>query len=195
MRKSVAGSLLCSLMLTAPSLASADRLYRYVNEAGVTVLDRQGVPPQFVAKGYEVLNEQGRVIEVIAPAPTAEEMQAILAERARAQSDQQLRRLYSTPEDVDRAKQRKLRELEGMVTITTGNLASVKAEQAALQSQAASHERAGRTVPADLIGRIESLKSEQESLSRRILRFEESRQQIEDSFNADRDRMVELLRR
>jgi hypothetical protein len=30
-------------------------LYRYVDSRGVTVLDRQGVPPEYVGKGYEVL--------------------------------------------------------------------------------------------------------------------------------------------
>jgi hypothetical protein len=28
-------------------------LYRYVDSRGVTVLDRQGVPPEYVGKGYE----------------------------------------------------------------------------------------------------------------------------------------------
>lgn len=195
MRKSLAGSLVFSFLLLGPGLAFADKLYRYVNDRGVVVLDRQGVPPEFVAKGYEVLNDQGRVIQVVPPAPSPEEMQTILKERARAQSDVQLRRLYSTPADVERAKLRKLKELDGMTTIAQGNLDSLHAQQATLQSQAAAHERAGRQVPADLVGQIESLKSEQESLRRRIVRFGESRVQIIESFDADRDRLKELLAR
>ncbi|KRU64141.1 hypothetical protein AN448_19195 [Pseudomonas aeruginosa] len=31
----------------------AVELYRYVNDKGVVVLDRQGVPPQYIGKGYQ----------------------------------------------------------------------------------------------------------------------------------------------
>lgn len=195
MLKSVAGTLLWLLAALAPASALADKLYRYVNDNGVVVLDRLGVPPEFVAKGYEVLNEQGRVIEVIPPAPSEEEMKLILQERARAQSDVQLRRLYSTPADVERAKQRKLKELDGMIGIAQGNLESLYAQQAALQSQAAAQERAGRAVPPHLVGQIENLKSEQENLRRRIERYRENREQIIISFDSDRDRLKELIER
>lgn len=195
MRTSWIASLVLSTLVLGPGTACADKLYRYVNEKGVVVLDRQGVPPEFVAKGYEVLNEQGRVIQVVPPAPSPEEMEVILRERARAQSDLQLRRLYSTPKDVERAKQRKLKELDGMTTIAKGNLETLRAQQAELQSQAAAHERAGRPVPPTLVGQIESLKSEQEGLRRRIERYGESRQQIIQSYDADRDRLAELLSR
>ena len=195
MFKSFAGALLLSLTVLAPASAVAEKLYRYVNDKGVVVLDRLGVPPEFVAKGYEVLNEQGRVIEVVPPAPSEEEMKIILQERARAQSDIQLRRLYSTPADVERAKQRKLKELDGMIGIARDNLDSLYAQQATLQSQAAAHERAGRPVPPNLVGQIENLKSEQENLRRRIERYNENRQQIITSFDADRDRLKELIER
>lgn len=195
MLKSVAGTLLWLLAALAPASALAEKLYRYVNDSGVVVLDRLGVPPEFVAKGYEVLNEQGRVIEVVPPAPSEEEMKLILQERARAQSDVQLRRLYSTPADVERAKQRKLKELDGMIGIAQGNLESLYAQQTALQSQAAAQERAGRAVPAHLVGQIENLKSEQENLRRRIEHYRENRKQIIISFDSDRDRLKELIER
>lgn len=96
----------CSLLLglLLPVVAEAAELYRYVDDKGTTVLSRQGVPPEYIGRGYEVLNDQGRVIQVIAPAPSPEEMKRILADKARASSDTQLLRLYSTPEDVERAR-------------------------------------------------------------------------------------------
>ncbi|MBP8237047.1 MAG: DUF4124 domain-containing protein, partial [Pseudomonas sp.] len=86
----------CSLLLglLLPVVAGAAELYRYVDDKGTTVLSRQGVPPEHISKGYEVLNDQGRVIQVIPPAPSAEEMKRILADKARASSDAQLLRLY-----------------------------------------------------------------------------------------------------
>ncbi|WP_027897081.1 DUF4124 domain-containing protein [Zestomonas thermotolerans] len=176
-----------------PLAGQAAELYRYVNDKGVVVLDRQGVPPQYVAKGYEVLNEQGRVIRVIPPAPSPEEMQRRLAEKARERSDAQLLRLYSSAEDVERAKARKLAEIDGLISVASGNLQSLRTQQANLQSQAADHERAGREVPAHLVAQIENLKAEQAHTLRDIERYRKARADAEVSFDADRQRLLELL--
>lgn len=195
MRKPVVTSLVVLTLMLGSSTVFGTELYRYINNQGVVVLDRLGVPPAYIAKGYEVLNDQGRVIRVVPPAPSAEEMKRIVAERARAGSDQQLLRLYSTPEDVDRGKERKLAELDGLISVAKGNLLSLRTQQANLQGQAAEHERAGREVPDHLVAQIENLKSEQANLRRNISSFQEARKQAADSFDADRDRLRELLER
>lgn len=179
--------------LLLPVAAGATELYRYVDDQGVTVLSRQGVPPEFIGNGYEVLNDQGRVIKVIAPAPSAEEMQRLLAEKARASSDVQLLRLYSSPEDVDRARERKLVELDGLIGVARGNLQSARTQQANLQSQAADYERAGRVVPEHLLTQIDNQKDEQQRLQKDIERYRDLRQRAEASFAADRARLGELL--
>ncbi|WAC46356.1 DUF4124 domain-containing protein [Pseudomonas sp. SL4(2022)] len=187
----------CSLLLglLLPVVAGAAELYRYVDERGTTVLSRQGVPPEHISKGYEVLNDQGRVVKVIPPAPSAEEMQRILADKARASSDAQLLRLYSTSDDVERARERKLAELDGLIGVARSNLQSARTQQANLQSQAADHERGGRNVPANLLAQIENQKAEQERLKGEIVRYEAARKEADNSFNADRDRLKELLSR
>jgi len=183
-------------MLTFAAVAAADssvRFYRYVDAKGVTVLDRQGVPSDLISKGYEVLNDQGRVIQVVAPAPSLEERQRALADKARASTDAQLLRLYSTPEDVDRAKARKLAELDGVITVARGNLASLKTQQGNLQGQAADMERAGKQVPDHLVAQIENIKAEQVGVEADIQRYVEGRKQAEASFDADRARLLTLL--
>ncbi|NQD97165.1 DUF4124 domain-containing protein, partial [Pseudomonas sp. CrR25] len=127
------------------------------------------------------------------PAPTAEEMRRLLADKARASSDAQLLRLYTSPEDVDRARGRKLAELDGLIGVARGNLQSVRTQQANLQSQAAEHERAGRAVPAHLLAQIDNQRAEQQRLQKDILRYQEVRKQAEASFAADRARLSELL--
>ena len=76
------------LMLGAAMNADAGQLYRYINDNGVTVLDRS-VPPQFVGRGYEVLDMDGRVKEVIPAALSPAERQA-----QRAAEQEQRRRWY-----------------------------------------------------------------------------------------------------
>lgn len=181
------------LGLLLPLWASAAEMYRYTNAQGITVIDRQGVPSEFIAKGYDVLNEQGRVIRVVPPAPTAEEMQKILADRERAKSDAQLLRLYSSLEDVDRAQARKLAELDGLIGVAKGNLQSVRQQQANLQKQAADQERAGREVPKALLDQITSQRDEQVRVKKDIERYQAARAQAQKLFAADRTRVAELL--
>lgn len=177
-----------------PLLGSAE-VYRYLNDKNLPVLDRQGVPTQYIDKGYEVLNEQGRVIKVIPPAPSAEERKRLAADKARANSDAQLMRLYSTEEDIDRALQRKLAEIEGLIAIANGNKQSLRSQQAALQSQAAELERSGREVPDNLIEKIDNLKVRQAQIDKDIARYEAVGKEAEASFAADRARLGELLKR
>ena len=185
----------CTLLLAMllPMTGVATELYRYVDDKGVTVLSRQGVPPQFIGKGYEVLNDQGRVLRVIPPAPTAEEYARMQADKARASSDAQLLRLYSNLDDVDRARERKLAEIDGVTSVARGNLQSVRTQQANLQGQAAEYERAGREVPANLLKQINNLKDEQQRLLRDIARYQQVRKDAEAGFAADRARLAELF--
>ncbi|WP_417660922.1 DUF4124 domain-containing protein [Pseudomonas sp.] len=188
----------CSLILCLlPSVAAnaGDLLYRYTDSKGGIVLSRQGVPPEFISKGYEVLNDQGRVVQVIAPAPTLEERQRLLKEKARASSDAQLKRLYSSLEDIDRARDRKLAELDGVISVARGNLQSVRTQQANYQAQAADFERSGRDVPESLLVQINNQKVEQQRLISDIKRYEVVRKESEASFNADRARFAEIMSR
>lgn len=184
--------LLLLLGLLGAAAAQAD-LYRYVDDKGVVVLDRHGVPPQHIGKGYEVLNDQGRVTRVVPPAPTPEERQRLLEAQARASSDAQLLRLYASVKDVERAQARKLSELDAVIGITRGNLQSLRTQQANLQSQAAGYERAGREVPKPLLRQIDNLSREQASLRRDIERYKGARKRAEVSFAQERQRVAELL--
>lgn len=190
MQRGIGALLLFSLLGAAA--AQAD-LYRYVDDKGVTVLNRHGVPPQYIGRGYEVLNDQGRVTRVVPPAPTAQEREQLLEAKARAGSDAQLLRLYASVKDVERAEARKLSELDSVIGITRGNLQSLRTQQANLQSQAANHERAGRPVPDQLMVQIENLRKEQASLKRDVARYRQARKQAEISFAKERERIVELL--
>lgn len=188
----------CSLffcLLLSVEASAGDLLYRYVDANGVIAISRQGVPPEVISKGYEVLNDQGRVVQVIAPAPSIEERQRLLQEKARASSDAQLLRLYSTPEDIDRARDRKLAELDGVIGVARSNLQSVRTQQSNYQSQAADHERAGQPVPESLLVQIDNQKAEQKRLISDIQRYQVAREQAESSFNADHARFIEIMKR
>lgn len=187
---------ICCLLLLAsllPLTGMAQELYRYVDDNGVTVLSRQGVPSELIGKGYEVLNEHGRVVRVVPPAPSAGELARLQALKARAANDQKLLKLYSGPQDVDRARDRKLAEIDGIISVARGNLQSVRTQQANLQAQAADLERASHPVPEDLVTQIRRLDDEQQRLQRDIARHEQGRAEAEDAFALERGRLIELF--
>ncbi|APQ12695.1 keratin [Pseudomonas oryzihabitans] len=187
-RRAVAGLLLLAL----PLASSAAELYRYRDRNGTLVIDRQGVPPEYAGKGYDVLNEQGRVIRKVAPALPAEELERRERERQQALADGQLRKLYSNVADVDRAKARKLAELDGLVEIKQANLESARQLQNQLMEQAAVQQRNGQTLPADLQARIDAAAADQLRLQADLQRYAELRRSTLAAFDADRARMQRL---
>ena len=169
--------------------------YRYTDERGITVINRQGVPPHLIGKGYEVLSEQGRVIRVVPRAPTPAEYRQMQADKERAKSDRQLLMLYTRIEDIDRARDRKVADIDGQISIARGNLLSVNSLKSDLQAQAASQERAGRTVSASLLKQIEDASIDQQRLQQQISRYLNSKKAIESAFARDKNRLAELLQK
>lgn len=179
---------------SVPLLAQAD-LYRYVDDRGTTVLDSR-VPAEFVSRGYEVLDAQGRVKQVIPAAPTPEEREA--ARQARADQERQraadatLLRLYSSPSDLDRAHQRQIVQIENLITTTEGNIAALRDQRDELQARAAAQERAGRKVEERLIAELNEVDAEVVRLQRLISSKRDEIIEVNAAFARQRDRLVAL---
>lgn len=184
------------LFVQAPAFA-ADQpeilLYRYIDSRGVTVMDRQGVPAEYIGKGYQVLNSRGRVIQTVPPAPTAQEIRQAEALKAQASADAQLLQQYRSLDEVDRARARKLAELDALIGVAQGNIQGLSAQQASLQGQAADQERAGRPVPQSLLDQLKDLRDQQLGLQATVLRHQQARQEAEAGFAQDRLRVQKLL--
>lgn len=189
-RRAAASLLLIALPL--PLAGQAAELYRYLDRNGTLVIDRQGVPPEYAGKGYDVLNEQGRVIRKVAPALPAAELDRQARERQQAVVDGQLRKLYSNVEDVDRAKARKLTELDGLMQIKKANLEATRQLQSQLMQQAAVQQRNGQALPADLQARLDAAAADQLRLQADLQRYAELRTSTSAAFDADRARMQRL---
>ncbi|HEY6612411.1 MAG TPA: DUF4124 domain-containing protein, partial [Pseudomonas sp.] len=142
------------LALLGASTAQAE-LYRYVSQHGVVVLDSQGVPPEYVGRGYEVLDKDGRVLRVVAPAPTAEELRQRAEAQRQAEADAQLLRRYVSVADLEQTRRQRLRDLDGLASAAQANLQGVQGQMRALERQAAERQRAGQPVSAALLEQLE----------------------------------------
>lgn len=149
-------------------------MYRYKDDNGRMVISNT-VPSESSTRGYEILNGQGRVVDVVEPAPTAEEIAAREAEKQRKaqaekqrEADAELLRTFSHPDDAVRALRRKLQELESLVQLKRGNISVIESQLEEQQSKAADLERAGREVPENLTTRIERLHAQIREIEKEI---------------------------
>lgn len=184
---------LLPLAVFAAAGAPGMLLYRYVDSRGVTVLDRQGVPPEYIAKGYQVLNQNGRVVQTVPPAPTAEEIRLKQQVQAKAAADAQLLDTYPSLADLDKARARKLSEVDTLIAVAQANVQTLRAQQASMQAQAAVQERAGQEVSQSVIDQLKDLQDQISGLQARIQAHQQARLQADADFAAQRIKLVALL--
>jgi hypothetical protein len=129
----------------AQGKSHGNNLYRYENSAGVTVIDFS-LPAEYADDGYEILSPSGRVIERV-PAKTDDEVSPEQA-ADRTRDDQFILSSYSTVADVERAKRRRLSQLEREIETLEANIADYQERRAQYQQKAAGYQRSGRQPPA-----------------------------------------------
>lgn len=190
------------LFICLGSAMAAAELYKYVNEDGVTVLDSH-VPARYVKNGYTILSLDGRVLEVVPRALTEKEIRERdrrLAEEERRErearerkiADQNLLRLYSTPEDVIRARDSKLASIQGYVETAVSNLERLNDMKRSLEAELADIERAGGTIDQARLDRIASVEKRIEQTEREIEEKREEMETTRSAFDADLKRVREL---
>lgn len=190
------------LQLVAPTAESA-KLYRYTNDEGNVVVDYQ-VPAKYVARGYEVLNMEGVVLEVVPRQLTEEEKkvlnaqqeleEAAMAEQERLREwDESLLLRYSTIADIEAAEERALRDLRIRMSILKGNKRSLKQQVENYQAQAADLERRGQEVDVARLVAIEDIQAEIETTERSINERAREIEEVEQAYQRDKDRFSMLL--
>jgi hypothetical protein len=189
--------------MASSSSSAAAYLYRYINDDGVTVIN-YSIPPQFVHKGYEILNRDGSVFKVIPQALSNEELadrsssayqqqvEAEEAERLRKWDESLLLR-YSTIEDIEASKERSLRELRIRISILKSNVRSLKQQVEDNQTRAADIERSGGQVPVEVISTIDVLQNEITETERSIAERGKEVEVVAQGFQRDIDRFALLL--
>ncbi|HEX4937369.1 MAG TPA: DUF4124 domain-containing protein [Candidatus Kapabacteria bacterium] len=188
-------------VLVGTDAMAAVRMYRYENAQGVKVIDYQ-VPPEYVSKGYEVLNSQGRVIEVVPRSLTPQELMAKMKDEKRkldearqAEEDKKLLTIFSSPADAERARDRKLEAIDAYINITKGNILKLKDDFNYTQAQAAERERAGQAVPDFQLEKIESLQRQISQAEEAILEKEKEKVVIRAEYGKHIERLRELKQR
>jgi len=200
--KGFIGHIIVIMVVLVTPIASSAELYKYKNEDGVTVLNSH-IPARYVKNGYTILSLNGRVLEVIPRALTDREIRVrdvkLLAvqqrerkEREQKIADQNLLRLYSTPEDVIRARDTKLTSIENFISTQEGNIRRLQNQRRQLESSLADVERAGGTISKERVDRIRSIESRIKQIESEIADKDEERAVLSASYATDLKRVTEL---
>jgi hypothetical protein len=184
------------------SYAFSDNLYRYKNDVGGTVVDWH-VPAKFAGRGYEVLNSQGQVIEVVPRQLSEGELQnKDLVERLKQDAEVERARLaewdkflllrYSSVDDIDAARERGLRELKIRLSILASNQRVSGSRLESLLARVADTERRGDAPLQQDVDAIAALRTEIASTGRAIEEREAQVLEITRDYRQDRDRFEQL---
>ena len=194
------------MVLVVPVALSADplsvELYRYQNEDGITVVD-WAIPADYVSAGYEVLNESGQVVRVVASAKTETELEReadvakrrdaeAAAEDAQLERDTSLLRRYSTVEDIASARDRSLRELEIRIAILNSQRDTLSDQLSAHTAKLASQAEVGESVSQYELDTVAALEAEIQSLDDAVQGRREQAAALAEAYDRDIARFGEL---
>jgi len=196
-------ALLLALVAASVQPAQAANYYRYVDDEGRKVFN-SSIPPEYVARGYEILNERGQVIQVVPRAPTPEEiaardaaevarLQQEAAANAQREADNALQLKYRAPEDIAKERDLNLARVDADLVLARENLALAELDLSAPVQNLAAVTVDGGEAPAELLADVESKQQVVVRYTEQVERLEADRAQIAATAERNMQRLRELL--
>ncbi len=193
--------LLGLICLMASPLASA-KLYRWVDAEGkVHYSDK--VPAHHAGQARSELSKEGVVVKEVDRAKTAEEIakdrelkklrieQQKLIEAQRAK-DRVLLRTFRAEDDILMARNGKLTAVNANIQITRSNIRRLKEKLAAMQKNAATLERQGKSASKNLLKDIELSRKQLKENYALIIKKEQEKELIRQKYARDLERFRSL---
>ena len=172
------------------ALTASAKLYRYTNSSGVVELSTI-LPQEYTKYGYEVLDSNMMVVEVVAPELSAAEFAKLQKQRdkiaARQREEKRVRTLYGKVSDIDKAEEIKLHGIDEEIARGKSDVARMRVERARLEEQAAARERAGNAPTGEVIKTIQALARRIIDRDARIEALGASKERVRAEFARDRE--------
>lgn len=147
-------------LLLAPGYGAAGTIKCWTGQGGIRECGSI-VPPEYAQQRVELLNAQGRVIEVQEGALTPAERKAEQAQARHREEQARLDRVlidtFVSERDIERSRDDKLAAVEGGIKLTEGNLERQTRSREQLAQRAAQFEARGEPVPDGLSQDIQEL--------------------------------------
>lgn len=171
---------------------TTSKLYRYKDDQGEIILSNQ-VPPDQASRGYEILNKTGQVEQTIAPALTQEQRDQKLVDEARKENDNSLRSLYSSYDEIDKARDVQIGKIKSDEVVTNGSINAFVAKRESIQTNAADLERKGQKVPDNVSKDLFNIEYHIKTENKKLQDLKDLEAKTLAKFASDRVRLGELL--
>lgn len=204
MYKKISACFALSLVLASPILSAAKEggpavlppgaMYRYTNDSGRLVMTST-LPKEAIYLGYEIIDSNGRLLEKHEKALPEAEREAANERRRQLEKDQNLTKLYPTPEDALRARDRKIDAIKLKISYAKNNIAQLNQRMNDEVSAAAQFEKVGQAVPETNQAAIAQLARQTKEQERQIQAFEDDIETLTTQFAPIIQRLNELGKR
>jgi len=155
--------------LAAPVYAA--KLFRYVDENGVTVLSHT-IANDRVQYGYDIVDGHSNLIERVPAQLSEEAYQLSLAQKSAHQQClkmlQRVQNLYQTEADIDRALAKGLSSIDLNIQNIRANLQAIEAQREDFEAAAAQLDVQGKRIPNSLLDNIERAKGQENNFAEEI---------------------------
>lgn len=196
----------CLLLGSYISVIQAEEktFFRIENEAGRVQL-KSTITPAEAKKGYAIVTVDGRIIEEVQPELTPEAFEKLSDElkqkaanekRKHAEREYNISLLlrYSTLDDLESERKRKLSEFDTRISILRSNLIGLKETLGTQQEKAANIERSGYAVPDSLNQNLKDLETELNEAEAAIKSRQNEKQLVDEQYDADAKRLSSLIK-
>ena len=194
---------LLALLVLAFCASANERYYRYKTDDGATVI-KSSIPPEVSAKGgYDVIDENGRVIEQVEEFAPDEERRRLREkerrreeqEKAQREYDISLLKRYSFVSDIESEQKRQVAQLQTRVAILRGNLRGFRADLEKAYEDAAARERQNKAVGNNLEKRISHLEDRIKTTERLLEEQDSEIEAVRKKYQRAIERFKELEQR
>lgn len=192
---------LFSVLLSCAFSAQA-KLYKWVDEDGQMHFGDK-IPPEYLVKEHDELNEQGVRVKHREAAKTAEERaeerrlekereKAALIEKKKRQRDRVLLDTYTTSRDLYVARDSRLDAVGSQIQLAETIISDSNKKIESMEKQVIQIKASNREVPIDLYNRIDSEKQQIAVQSKVMENHKKRRDEIAEQFNGYIERFKEL---
>lgn len=191
-------------ILAVATGAQAASIKKWVDENGVTHYGTT-IPPRYIDREHEELNEQGIRFNKHERSKTPEEireeqaLQALRAEQQKLLEEQQARdrillNLYRNEDDLVMARDGKIAQIDGQIRLNFSEIRRLKSRLSEFQAIAAAAERSGKQLSAQQQANLDSTQRSIEKSYAIILSKEDEKKATLAKYGQDLERFRKLRR-
>lgn len=173
------------LLLVTPWVA-AKELYRYQDRAGLMVTS-DTLSPEAAANGYDIVNEQGRVLQRLGPRP----LQSQSSEQS--EQDRYLLSSFSKVDEISVLKDRKLELLARDIKHLRSNIKGLTTREEQIAQEAVNMEMAGETVSQSVLAQIAEVQKSRKEIEQLLAERQQDQRTTADLYQHYEQRFRELL--